>query len=51
MFIRWSKVIHSSFVHQKHNGTSVVFGFNVVALFLYTELSSNSALVQVKINL
>lgn len=44
MFIRWSKVIQSSFAHQKHNGTCVVLRVNVVAFFFkYIELSSNSA--------
>lgn len=43
MFIRWSKVIQSSFAHQKHNGTCVAFKVKVADSFFYTELSSNSA--------
>lgn len=43
MFIRWSKVIQSSFTHQKHNGTCVALRVNAAASFLYVELSSNSA--------
>lgn len=45
MFIRWSKVTHLSFAHQKHSGNYIALGVNVVAFFLhiYIELSSNSA--------
>ena len=46
MFIRWGKITHLSFAHQKHSGNYIALRVNVVTfLHIYIELSSNSASV------
>ena len=51
MFIRWGKITHLSFAHQKHSGNYIALRVNVVTfLHIYIELSSNSASVAGKKN-